>query len=100
MSKGKLACGAVLREMADTFDARNAVYGDNYRMVGHVMAAFFPEGVTLKTPEDYEVFHLFELKIVKLTRFVIGGMTHQDSIHDDAVYAAMIEAILKERAHG
>lgn len=101
MEDGKvkmLAAGAVLRNMASTFEERSKIYGDNYRMVGHVMRALFPKGVVLHDPQDYEVWHLFELKIVKLTRFAISGLTHRDSIHDDAVYSAMIEAILKERS--
>jgi len=32
----------ILDEMADTFRQRNAVYGDNYRMVGKMMAVLFP----------------------------------------------------------
>lgn len=87
----------ILEEMASTFRTRNAQYGDNWRMVGKIMAVLFPNGVQLLKAEDYDVWHLFELKIVKLTRFAIGKLEHIDSIHDDAVYSAMIEGILKER---
>ena len=31
---------------------------------------------------------------LNLSRFAISNLTHIDSIHDDAVYAAMIEAII------
>ena len=85
----------VLRGMADTFEERNQVYGDNYKLVGEIMKILFPDGVPpslLHSP----AFHLFELKIVKLTRFAISGMTHEDSIHDDAVYSAMIQATIME----
>ena len=88
---------ALLEAMARTYRERNAVYGDNFRMVGRVMEAMFPEGVALRSATDYDVWHLFELKIVKLTRFAISRLTHTDSIHDDAVYSAMIEALLQER---
>jgi len=91
-----LKAGEILREMGRTFEERNAVYGDNFRMVGRVMEVLFPEGVTLRTASDYDVWHLFELKVVKLTRFAISGLTHTDSVHDDAVYSAMIEAMLSE----
>lgn len=86
----------ILDEMAATFRERNAVYGDNAVMVGQVMQVLFPNGVTLKTPEDYHMWHLFELKIVKLTRFAISGLTHEDSIHDDGVYSAMCERLVKK----
>lgn len=87
----------ILRGMARTFEERNRVYGDNYRMVGQVMKALFPNGITLLSSDDYDVYHLFELKIVKLTRFAISGLSHRDSIHDDAVYSAMIESLLTEK---
>ena len=87
----------VLQGMADTYRERNKVYGDNFRNVGHVMAALHPRGAGLQTPADHELFHLWSLLIVKLTRFANSDLTHIDSIHDAAVYAAMIEAILQER---
>lgn len=86
----------ILDQMADTFRQRNAVYGDNYRMVAKLVKVLFPNGVPseLVTTDQW---HLFELKLVKLSRFAISGLTHIDSIHDDAVYAAMIESILHEK---
>ena len=86
----------ILDQMADTFRQRNAVYGDNYRMVAKLVKVLFPQGV----PSELVVtdqWHLFELKLVKLSRFAISGLTHIDSIHDDAVYSAMIESILHEK---
>ena len=87
--------GEILRRSADLFDERNAVYGNNYEMVGEIMAKMFPDGVTLVTADDHNRFHLFMLKIVKLTRYVVqwqnGG--HKDSIEDDIVYSAMVAAL-------
>ena len=85
----------IMRSMAATFEERNKVYGDNYKNVAAVMRCLFPEGV----PSELALtdhWHLFELIIVKLTRFANGGLTHVDSIHDAAVYAAMIESIIQE----
>lgn len=87
----------VLQEASNTFRERNAVYKSNYRMVGKLMAVLFPDGVpSALVTQDH--FHLFELKLVKLSRFAISGLRHQDSIHDDMVYSAMIESILHEQA--
>ena len=94
----KTTAADVLQSMADTFRERNKVYGNNAEMVGKVMQVLFPKGVKLSTPEDYHMWHLFELKIVKLTRFAISGLTHQDSIHDDAVYSAMCELLVDKHA--
>lgn len=90
----------ILHEMSETFKERNKVYGDNYKRVGAVMKALFPEDLVLETEEDYNRWHLFELIIVKLTRFANGGLTHQDSIHDAAVYCAMVESLINENTQG
>lgn len=84
----------ILAEMADTYRERNKVYGDNYKRVGDVMVALFPDGVNIKTDDQFNVWHLFELMIVKLTRFANSGLTHVDSIHDAAVYAAMVQSLI------
>lgn len=83
----------ILLEMAKTFEERNAVYGDNFKTVGKVLEIMFPNGVELKTADDYNRWHLFELMVVKFTRFTNSGLTHQDSIHDTAIYAAMVESL-------
>lgn len=89
----------LLRSMANTFEERNAGYKDNFKVVGAVMEALFPNGVELKTADDYNRWHLFELMIVKMTRFTNSGLTHKDSIHDSAIYAAMVESLTKENSN-
>lgn len=89
-----------LREGAKTFEDRNAVYGNNYLNVGKAFEGFFPEGVTIKTADDWNRMHILMLQIVKLSRycnnFEKGG--HADSIHDATVYSAMLESIDAEIA--
>lgn len=87
----------ILSEMADTYRERNKVYGDNWKSVGNVMLALFPNGIQLKDAQSFNEWHLFELIVVKLTRFANSDLKHADSIHDIAVYAAMIESALSER---
>lgn len=84
--------------MADTFRGRNGVYGDNYKNVAAVIKALFPNGVPseLVTKDSW---HLFELVIVKLTRFANSNLSHQDSIHDAGVYCAMVEACVLAAKH-
>lgn len=86
----------VLEEMAETYRQRNAVYGDNFRMVGKMMAVLFPDGVPKEVLHS-DQFHLFELTLVKLSRFAVSGLQHQDSVHDAGVYCAMQEAIITEQ---
>jgi hypothetical protein len=85
--------GDILRDMAATFDERNKVYGSNYLMVSKMVKVLFPDGVPPGLVET-DHWHLFELKLVKLSRFAISNLSHMDSIHDDGVYSAMIESIL------
>jgi hypothetical protein len=84
----------ILEDMGKTFQERNAVYGSNYLMVAALVKVLFPNGVPSELVVTHQ-WHLFELKLVKLSRFAISNLTHVDSIHDDAVYAAMIEHILR-----
>ena len=84
----------ILMGAAETFRTRGKVYKDNYKTVGAVMAALFPEGITLKTPKDHERFHIFMLGVVKMSRYVKNwDKGHQDSVHDQTVYSAMLEMI-------
>lgn len=89
----KFSADKILADASDTFLERNSIYKDNYKMVGRLMEVMFPAGIELRTREEFDKWHLFELLIVKLTRYVSTGLKHHDSIHDMQVYAAMIEAI-------
>ena len=92
--KKKVSAADILAEMAKTYKQRNGQYKDNYVVVGQLMAVLFPTGVVLRTPSDFERWHLFELLVVKLTRYTQVGLTHRDSIHDLAVYSAMLEMLI------
>ena len=85
----------ILREAAQTFQDRNAIYGNNYRMVAPMVRILFPNGVPQHVIGSHR-WHLFELMLVKMSRFAISDLTHQDSIRDLTVYAAMVESLLKE----
>lgn len=84
----------IMENMAAVFRERNAEYKDNFKMVGPIMKILFPDGVPAELLGSHQ-FHLFELKIVKLSRFAISGLTHKDSILDDGVYSAMIQSIIE-----
>jgi len=91
----------ILERMAHLFEKRNAVYKDNFRVVGVVMHALFDgDPPRLESSADYARWHLFELVVVKLTRYArqynVGG--HKDSIEDQMVYLAMVAMLDQERA--
>lgn len=87
--------GDILEEGGKTFKERHKVYGNNFLKVGDVMTALFPDGLTVETPEDWVRLELLMMKVVKVSRyaenFTKGG--HQDSVHDDMVYSAMLENV-------
>lgn len=92
--KPGLPVGDVMEEAAKTFKARQAVYGDNYKLAAEALKAFFPNGLELKTAADQERYHIFMLIVVKLSRYANGWTKpHQDSIHDAGIYSFMLEAI-------
>jgi hypothetical protein len=79
----------ILEGMAATYKDRNGRYKANYLKVGKIMSILYPDGVTLKTPEDFTRWHLLEWMVGKLTRFSAAGDV--DSIHDVMGYALMLE---------
>jgi len=87
----------ILRECAATYEERNKLYGDNYKHFGKVMAGCFPNGITLKTEDDWVRMGLLIQVTSKITRYAqnleTGG--HKDSAHDTIVYAAMLEEMSK-----
>lgn len=86
----------ILASAAETFANRNAVYTNNYQQVAPIVKQLWPDGVPPElTAQDQ--WHLFELIVVKLTRFANSALTHEDSIHDIMVYAAMIQSIIQEQ---
>lgn len=86
---------AILRGMADTYEERNAVYKSNYKVCSEVMKALFPDGVSKEIAHS-DVFGLFYMIVGKATRFAATGLSHKDSIHDIAVYAAIIESEMEK----
>jgi len=87
-----------LIDAADVYDAKHKIYGDNYRVVGKVMSAMFPNGMTVLDEDGWNRLHLFILSVVKLTRYAnnISQGGHEDSIKDLIVYQAMLQEIDEE----
>lgn len=90
-----------LRAAADLFSQRNAVYGDNFRNFGPVMAALFPPGSDLfiETPEDWNRLGILVQVVAKLSRYTAnfqkGG--HADSLDDIAVYSQILALLDAEK---
>jgi hypothetical protein len=91
-----------LRNAAATYEERNRIYGDNYKRMGALLLALFPEGQIpeVRTADDATRLNLLIDCLGKLQRyaynFADGG--HFDSAHDLCVYAAMLEEMTDERS--
>jgi hypothetical protein len=87
-----------LREGEKVFRRADGKYKDAYLVAGDVMAALFPEGVTLEGAEDFQRFGVLTQIVGKVTRYAMtledGG--HADSAFDLSVYGSMLRAITKE----
>ncbi len=92
-SKTSRTAADTLDEAANTFRERNKVYKDNFVRLGNMMHSMFPEGLTVASPEDWTRLYFMLLAQTKASRYATnwtkGG--HADSVHDQIVYAAMLE---------
>lgn len=85
----------ILERAKATYKERAAIYGKGHYDHGKVMAALFPEGLKLESPEDFTRFATLNMMVAKMCRytrnFANGG--HRDSIHDLGVYAFLMEEV-------
>lgn len=88
----------MLREGADTYEERNALYGDNYKTFGTLMCSLFPLGVSCRSVDDFNRLGVLVQIAGKLGRyceqFEAGG--HDDSLLDLAVYSQMLRELDEE----
>lgn len=83
----------LLEENARLYRERQELYGDNYKRIGDILLAFFPDGLP-KAASVHDInrlgilFHI----IYKISRYCAnfnsGG--HRDSLTDLSVYAMML----------
>jgi hypothetical protein len=85
----------MLETAAETYRDRNAVYGDDYKKIGAMYVALFPNGLTVKTADDWQRLALLMAAVGKMRRytnnFESGG--HADSLLDLAVYSTMLKEL-------
>lgn len=81
-----------LKLLGELFLKRNKTYGAAYKFFGKTLLGMFPDGLSLKTEEDFNRFALFVLLTGKLTRYarVFSEGGHPDSLDDTSVYAQML----------
>jgi hypothetical protein len=83
-----------LRRATATRAARKKVYGDTHIRHGSVMAALYPNGITLRSSAEFARFGVVNMIVSKTCRYTARGNTgHADSAHDLIVYGAMLEEL-------
>lgn len=87
-----------LADLGKLYEDRNAQYGSNYKFFGYVLSGMFPDGITLKTPEQFNRFALFLNVVHKCTRYAraMPDEGHADSCDDICVYSAMLNEVDQE----
>lgn len=83
----------MLKDLAAIFAERNPIYGDNFIHFGKIMTGLFPDGLALKTEDDFIRIGMFVQIVSKVSRYapnLVGG-GHADSLDDIAVYAQMLQ---------
>lgn len=82
---------ARLEELAEIQSQRAEVYG-NYKIIGRVMDALYPDGFLVKGPDEWNRIILFLMIQNKLARISNGIPTssHRDSLDDISIYAQML----------
>lgn len=89
----------LLEECAEIRKERNPNYGGSYKTVGSIFKAIFPEGVELKTEDDFNRFCVFGAVIGKISRYSpnFSDCGHADSLKDIANYALMLAELDEEK---
>jgi hypothetical protein len=89
-----------LTSLAETFREKNAAYGESFRQVGKVLMGLFPEGLEIKTEEEWNrlatFLHIIDKSIRYANNIKKGG--HADSLDDIAVYSQILQMLDEEEA--
>lgn len=67
---------------------------ESCKRAGAVMKALFPEGVHLKSEEDFAVFRLFDRLVGDVANFARTGMKRQTSLRDISLHAVLLENVI------
>lgn len=81
-----------LSEALTMLEKKNDIYNNAPRTIGQVLQAFFPNGITAHTPEEWARYASLINCITKLNRYVNSPGGHKDSALDLINYAAMLHS--------
>jgi len=85
-------------EKNQIFNEKGIMYGHSYKDFGKVMISLFPNGVELKTEQDFCIFAIFQMiihKNVRVANMLFCDLKNSlDSLADLSVYGVMLEEIV------
>lgn len=83
----------MLKDLAAIFAERNPIYGDNFIYFGKIMLGLFPNGILLKTEDDFIRIGMFVQIVSKVSRYApnLASGGHADSLDDISVYCQMLQ---------
>lgn len=82
------------------FRQRNKTYREAYIAFGDVMAALYPEGISISGADRFAELGILVQIVSKITRMTGNKdlAIHRDSVSDLKVYAAMLESLLERNS--
>lgn len=93
----KKTAGDLLREKAKLFEEKGKQYGHSYKTFGEVMAILFPEGLEIRSVEEWNRLGVFQMiihKVIRSSNKLFDDQKALDSFQDLQVYGAMMEELL------
>lgn len=99
MNRNPIRLDEHYQKLKATFIERGQTYKDGHYRQAEIMNILFPEGQRFAGAQGL-MFHFIYMIVLKLVRFCDNFKTggHKDSIHDLAVYAAMLDCYMEEDA--
>lgn len=83
-----------LERITELFIRKNQEYGSAYNDCGHTYKNFFPNGICIQDPKEFERWAIFSRMIDKMIRYSINWETgHSDSLDDIAIFAMMLREL-------
>jgi len=95
----------ILRENAQLFEEKNVEHGNTFENIGFHFEKLFPDGVALKTANDFNVFYNFIQAFSKIGRLASSVFNPEKLLHESYLdsskdlqcYAAMLQKVLEDR---
>ena len=95
----------IMRENAQLFDEKNVEHGNTFEEIGWHLDRMFPDGITLKGKDAFNIFYNFIQLFSKIARISSTMKNPKSIIHEKLIdspvdaqcYAAMLQYCMEQR---